>query len=104
MMDLAALKALLETTGLPVTYYAWPDQAAPPLPYICFLTAYSNNFGADNAVYYPIDHIQIELYTELKDPETEGKVEKALSSVFWEKSETYIDTERCYQIIYEIEV
>ena len=61
-------------------------------------------FGADNAVYYPINHLQIELYTSLKDPETEDKVEKALSSLFWEKSEYYIDSEQCYQIIYEIEV
>lgn len=103
-MTLEEVKVLLETTGIPVTYRAWPEKAAPPMPYICYLVAYSSNFGADNVVYHPINHIQIELYTELKDPDTEDKVEQALSSLFWEKTEEYIDTERCYQIIYEIEV
>lgn len=103
-MTLEEVKVLLETTGIPVTYRAWPEKEAPPMPYICYLAAYSSNFGADNVVYHPINHIQIELYTELKDPDTEDKVEQALSSLFWEKTEEYIDTERCYQIIYEIEV
>ena len=95
---------MLESSGLPVTYRAWPEQQAPPLPYICYLVSYSNNFGADGGVYYPVNHIQIELYTRLKDTGTESKVESALSSVFWSKNEYYIDSEKCYQIIYEIEV
>ena len=69
-----------------------------------YQSVYSNNFSADNVVYKKFDHIQIDLYTKLKDPLTEGKVEKALSSFYWEKTEEYIDTEQCYQIIYEIEV
>lgn len=104
MMALEDMKALLDTTGYPVVYNAWPEGKAPALPYICFLTAYSNNFGADDVVYYPIDHYQIELYTRYKNPEAEGKVEQALSSYFWEKTETYLDTERCFQILYEVEV
>lgn len=103
-MTLQEIKAMLDTTGLPVTYRAWPIDEAPPMPYICYLVAFSNNFGADNVVYWPINHLQIELYTELKDPESEGKVESALSSLYWDKTETYIDEERCYQILYEIEV
>lgn len=103
-MTLEKLKALLESTGIPTTYRAWPERKAPPLPFICYLVAYSNNFCADSVVYYPINHIQIELYTTLKDPVSESKVETALSSFCWEKSETYIDSERCYQILYEIEV
>ena len=104
MMALEDMKTLLDTTGYPVVYYAWPEKKAPALPYLCFLTAYSNNFGADDRVYYPVAHYQIELYTRCKDPEAEGKVEQALSSYFWEKTETYLDTERCFQILYEVEV
>lgn len=103
-MRLEELKILLETTGLPVTYRAWPENDAPPMPYICYLVTYSNNFGADNRVYHKIDHIQVELYTKLKDPEAEDRVENALSSLYWDKTEEYIDSERCYQILYEIEV
>lgn len=103
-MTLENLYQLLESTGLPVVYREWPIDGAPELPYICYLTTYSNNFSADGVVYQPIDHVQIELYTKDKNPEAEGRVENALSSLFWDKSETYIDTEQCYQILYEVEV
>lgn len=103
-MTLDEIKAMLETTGLPVTYYAWPVGAAPELPYICYLVAYTSNFAADGKVYHKIDHVQIELYTKWKEPKTEEKVEQALSSVFWQKTETYLDSEQCFQILYEIEV
>lgn len=104
-MTLDELSALLKTTNLPVAYRAWPEGEAPPLPYICYLESYSNNFAADGTVYYPISHVQVELYEKLRDMETEGKVEAALSSVvFWEKTPTHIDEEECYQILYEIEV
>lgn len=103
-MTLEELNTKLKNTGLPVVYRAWPEEQAPPMPYICYLEAYSNNFSADNTVYHPVSHIQIELYAEIKDQTSEDKVEKALSSFFWKKTENYIDSERCYQIIYEIEV
>ena len=34
----------------------------------------------------------------------ERKVEKALKAFAWEKSVDYLSSERCYEIIYEIEV
>nr|DAE51435.1 MAG TPA: tail completion protein [Caudoviricetes sp.] len=95
---------MLESTGLPVAYRAWPENEAPPLPFICYLVSYSNNFSADGIVYYPINHIQIELYTKLKDTVIENRVETTLSSFSFKKIEKYIDTEQCYQIIYEFEV
>ena len=103
-MTLSEVDVLLKTTGLPVTYRAWPENEAPPLPFVCYVEAGSNNFAADGVVYYPVKRMQVELYTKLKDPETEGKIEAALSSFFLEKTETYLSTEKCYQILYEIEV
>lgn len=104
-MTLDELSTLLQTTGLPVTYRAWPEREAPPLPYLCYLESYSNNFAADGTVYYQISHVQVELYEKLRDMATEDEVESALSSVaFWEKTPNYIDKEECYQILYEIEV
>lgn len=95
---------LLESTGYPVAYRFFPEKDAPSPPFICYLVAYSNNFSADGKAYHNINHIQIELYTKNKDITAEDKVEKALSSFYWEKTEEYIDSEQCYQIIYEIEV
>ena len=95
---------LLEASGLPVVYYAWPKDQAPAMPYLCYLVAYSANFAADGAVYQEITHYQIELYTPSKNPQVEAQVENALQGIFWEKTETWIDTEQCFQILYEIEV
>ena len=50
-MSLEEIKKLLETTGLPVAYRAFPVGNAPPLPFICYLFASTNNFNADDVVY-----------------------------------------------------
>ena len=49
-MTQEGLYQLLESTGLPVVYRAWPIDGAPELPYICYLAAYSNNISADCVV------------------------------------------------------
>ena len=103
-MSLEELKKLLETTGIPVAYYAFSEEEAPGLPFICYHVTNSNNFSADGNVYKKINHIQIELYTKDKSIELEEKVEKALSSFYWEKEETYLDNEKCFEVIYELEV
>ena len=103
-MTIEQVTDMLEATGFPVAYEQWPEGAAPEMPYIVYLSPYTNNFAADGTAYFVANHVQIELYTKLKDPVSEGKVEEALSSVFWGKDQTYLDTEKCYQTIYEIEV
>ena len=103
-MTLEDVAVLLETTGYPVAFQKWPEGAVPPMPYLVYLSPYTNNFAADGTAYFIVNHVQIELYTKLKDPVAEGKVEAALSSLYWDKEQTYLDTEKCYQTIYEIEV
>lgn len=103
-MTLEEVAALLKTTGYPVAFQEWPEGAVPPMPYLVYLSPYTNNFAADGTAYFIVNHVQIELYTKLKDPVAEGKVEQALSSLYWEKNTEYLDTEKCYQTIYEIEV
>ena len=95
---------ILKTTGLPVAYRAFQEEEAPKLPYICYLNPENNNFAADGKVFFSAKKIQVELYTKNKEIETEEKVEQALSSLFFTKTENYIDSEKCYQILYELEV
>lgn len=111
-MTVQEMKTLLGTTGYPVAYYQWdPDViingvAGPPSPpYLVFWTPRSNNFSADGKVYKKLERYQIELYTDKKDPSAEVIVENVLdgAGLYWEKSETYIDSEQLYQIIYESE-
>ena len=103
-MTLKTLEELLSGTGLPVTYYAWPIGKAPPLPYICYLSTGSDNFMADNRVYCQVTGVRIELYTRFKDEAAEQQVETALRDLPWNKAETYIESQKCFQIAYELEV
>ena len=87
-------------------YRAWPEGAAPALPFICYREIGDDNFAADNHVYAPFTRIAVELYTEFKDSASEAKVEAAIENcgTAWTKEEYYLDDERCYEIVYEFEI
>lgn len=108
-MTLAELyNALKSITGFSkkVVYRAWPVGEAPSLPFIVFLVEGSDNFGADNIVYKAINRVNVEFYSKNKDTVSEGLIEALFEnlSIYWEKDETYLDDEQCYEIIYSIEV
>lgn len=104
MIDLKDFKEKLETSGFPVSYREFPEGSAPSMPFICYLIPGTSNFAADGVAYYGVHEINVELYTKHKDLNAEGKVEQALSSFFWNKTETYIENEECFCIRYELEV
>lgn len=108
-MSLEELFAILN--GIPefnnkVAYRCFPTTKAPKLPFICYLATSTNNVFADNKTYDVIRGIDVELYTENKDVASESLVEQALddANIPWNKYEEYIDTEKCYQITYSVEV
>lgn len=107
-MTLAEINQILQTTELPVAYRCFPedDKRNPPPspPFICYFETETTNFAADGVVYKQIARIAVELYTEKKDLVLEGKVEKAISSFYWNKDEEYLDDEKCYFVVYELEV
>ena len=101
-MDEAALFTLLKSTGLPVAYHHFTSPPSPP--YIVYLFSYSSNFGADNKAFKIVPNYQIELYTVHKDTTAEKLIEDLFDEhdIFWEKTETYIESEGLYQVLYEI--
>lgn len=103
-MDQASLLAILKSAGLPVAYHHYDDPPAPP--YVVYLFADSNNFGADNKVYVKSNRYLVELYTTKKDLEAEQRVEDVLNAaeIYYDKSEGFIESEKMYQVVYEIEV
>ena len=103
-MSMEAFKELLETSGFPVAYHSFPAKEAPPMPYIVYLTPYSKNFKADGRVYTSLKRMQVELYTQFKALEAEEKIAAALEEFYYKKSETGIESENCYEVIYELEV
>jgi hypothetical protein len=100
---------LLKTLGLPVTYHHFKTSTTnppPTPPYIIYLYSYSDNFGADNKVYDKGDNYQVELYSIKKDLAREKLIEDLFDNndIFYEKTETYIDSEGLYQVLYEIQM
>lgn len=97
---------LLKTINIPVAYHSFKasKMEVKKPPYIIYFVTSSNNFGADNRVYLKQNNYTVELYTDKKDFSLENKLEDALdsASVFYDKTETYIDTEAMYQISYQI--
>lgn len=103
-MTLEELKAVLDASGVPFAYHHWETQKEPP--YGVYLYVYDEPFYADGALYYWTGRYQVELYTRKKDPAAEARVEMALAraGLSYEKSETYLEDERLYEMLYEIEV
>lgn len=98
------IEEILNQIGLEYRYHHFEEDEAVPPPFICWLIPDSNNFAADGKVYFQSDRVYIELYTDLKDFELEKKVETVLDQkeIFWEKSEEYIESEKMYEVLYEL--
>lgn len=104
LLKLEVVKGMLEETGFEVAYRFFKTN--PLFPFIVYICPYDKNFAADGKAYHSTKHIQIELYTEIKDLQAEEKVEEVLNrnEIYFEKTENYIDSESMYQIVYEIEI
>ena len=105
-MTIEELAAVLQSTGIPFAYDHFAEGENPDSPFICYLLPGSDNFAADGQVYYRINQVRIELYTDSKDLDVEGKVEKALddAGIFYNKSEVWIESEKLYEVLYSFEV
>lgn len=103
-MTLLELKAVLDTSGVPFAYLKWETEKKPPFG--VYLFAYDTQFYADGALYYSTGHYQVELYTAAKTPGAEAAVEQALADakIAYTKAEYYLESEKLYEILYEIEV
>lgn len=105
-MTMEELVAMLQKTGIPFAYDHFAEGESPEPPFICYLLPGSNNFAADGKVYFKINQVRIELYTDSKDLAVEAKVEAVLddSGIFYNKSEVWIQSEKLYEVLYSFEV
>lgn len=105
-MKIEEVEGMLQETGIPYRYHHFEVEEAVPPPFICWLCPGSNNFAADGIVYHRIHEVDIEVYTDKKNPELESKIEAILDSrqIFWDKTEAYIESENMYEVLYEMEV
>lgn len=105
-MTIENLLEMLQKTGIPFAYDHFAEGESPKPPFICYLLPGSNNFAADGKVYFKINQVRIELYTDSKDLAVERKVEMVMdeSGIFYNKSEVWIQSEKLYEVLYSFEV
>ena len=96
---------MLEEANLPIAYAHFAEGESPDPPFICFLFPGSDNFSADGMVYLKIRNVNVELYTDLKDPELETRLETVLDrhGIFYQKTEVWIEEEKLYEVLYQFE-
>lgn len=100
------IATMVGTIGLPYAYYQFPGDTAVAPPFVCFFYPSSNDFMADGINYQKIEHMVIELYTDNKDFAMEATVENTLAEngIAWNRSESWIDSERMHVTVYEFDV
>ena len=98
--------AMVAEMGLPYAYHHFAEGESPEPPFIVFLYPEADNFAADGIVYFKMNWLHIELYTDLKQPDLEESIEAVLlkHGIFYSKSETWIESERMYEVLYGMEV
>ena len=101
-----ALMQMMEEMKIPFAYDHFAEGESPDPPFICFLFPGSENFAADDVVYMEFSNLSIELYADEKDLELEDRVEAVLNAheIFWNKSEAWIESEKLYEVLYQMTV
>ena len=97
---------MLAEMNLPYAYEHFVEGESPDPPFLVFLYPGSNHFAADGKVYFKVNRLNIELYTDKKDVELEETVEAVLDrhGIFYGKSEVWIESENLYEVLYQMEV
>ena len=100
------LVQIIQEMQIPFAYDHFAEGESPDPPFICYLIPGSNNFAADGKVYFKINQVRIELYTDSKDLAVERKVEMVMdeSGIFYNKSEVWIQSEKLDEVRYSFEV
>ena len=105
-MTYKELASMIESIGLPFAYYQFPEGTSQAPPYVVFFYSDIDDLYADETNYQRIVQLNIELYTAEKDFDSEAAVEAVLAEndLTYYKEENYINSEKLYQIAYEMEV
>ena len=105
-MTIENLVEMLQEMEIPFAYDHFAEGESPEPPFICYLIPGSDNFAADGRVYFKLNEVRIEMYTDFKDIALESRVEDVLDrhEIFYNKSETWIQSEKLYEVMYSFEM
>ena len=100
------LVQIIQEMQIPFAYDHFAEGESPDPPFICYLVPGSDNFAADGRVYFRLNEVRIEMYTDFKDISLESRVEDVLDGqeIFYNKSETWIQREKLYEVMYSFDM
>ena len=100
------LLTILSEIGLPYAYDHFCEGESPDPPFLCYLMPSSDNFSADGKVYFKIENVNLELYTDKKGLSCEAAVEAILDAheIFYNKTEVWIESEKLYEVLYTFDM
>lgn len=100
------LLSILADIGLPFAYDHFAEGESPEPPFLCYLLPNADNFSADGRVYFKVNEVHLELYTDTKDLSVERKLEAVLDKhgVYYSRSEIWIESEKLYEVLYTFEM
>ncbi len=102
-MTLSELKNRCDMAGIAYSYGSFEQSIQPP--HLVGHVIDSDNFSADDMVYYTNSNFQLELTTLKKDLQLNKKIEsEILFDVYWEKNEEEIKDERIFNTSYFFDI
>ena len=90
---------LEENVKIPYSHYDFDREVEPP--HLMSTEPESDNFGADNKIYFESSLARLELTTDFRDRKLEKRIEsEILFDIYWNKEVTYIQSERVWNVSY----
>ena len=105
-MTYEEINEMMAEMGLPYAYHHFAEGESPAPPFLLFLSPGEETFSADNVTYHSFKQLDIELYTDKKNPTLEEEIEAVLTQheIYFTKTEAWIESERLYEVLYEMTI
>lgn len=105
-MEHKKVKEMIEELGIPYAYDHFAEGESPKPPFVIFYYPRTSNFAADGIAYFKKNVLNVEVYTDEKDIELEERIEAVFErhGLFFVKTEVWIESEKLYEVLYEMEV
>ena len=105
-MTYEEINDMMAEMGLPYAYHHFAEGESPQPPFLLFLSPGEETFSADNVAYYSFKQLDIELYTDKKNPVLEEEIESVLTQheIYFTKTESWIASEKMYEVLYEMTI
>ncbi len=88
---------------IPYSHFDFDREVEPP--HLMSTEINSDNFIADNKIYFKKYNARLELTTDSRDRELEKRIEEEiLFDIIWEREVTYIQSEKVWNISYFFEI